>query len=536
MKTLAAVLLVGLSWAATALPSRASSTHAELGTSAAVDQDGRLWIAYTERAGDAAHVMVRQSDDNGASWRSPMRVNAKAEPIAADGENRPKLAFGSKGEMYVSWTLPTSAQYTGDVRFARSLDGGGHWSTPAVVHRDRQLITHRFESMLVDGAGRIWIAWIDKRDLQQAQADQREYAGAAIYYAYSEDRGASWRGDFKLADHTCECCRIALSTDNAGRAVALWRHVFPPNERDHALALLDPKGSTPIARVTFDRWRIDACPHHGPSLAFAADGTRHAVWFNQVDNQGRAFYGRLGDSGPTNVQALPPGATHADVAAVGEMVAVVWKRFDGTATQVESLISTDRGGHFSAGPALQSSTDSDQPHLVTTKDNILVVWRHADGVSVQGMRDPSRATSVSRQTSVAARAPTPPLKPFSRKTLINIERDYRGQSFWLVLWDLECVYCVQSLRNLAAAQRIDPDLKVVTITTDPITSAPRIAERLSALGIRSDAYAFSDDSSDALRYAIDSSWAGEKPRAYHYTPSGTRRPITGVLTSTQFSE
>ncbi len=101
------------------------------------------------------------------------------------------------------------------------------------MHHDRQLITHRFESLLVDRTGRVWVAWIDKRDLGVAQAAKREYAGAAVYYAYSDDRGAKvGRAIIKLADNSCECCRIALTLDSKGRAVAMWRHVFPGSERD----------------------------------------------------------------------------------------------------------------------------------------------------------------------------------------------------------------------------------------------------------------------------------------------------------------
>src|SRR5690606_12447490 len=157
---------------------------------------------------------------------------------------------------------------------------------------------------------------------------------------------------------SCECCRIALTQDAAGRAVAMWRHIFAPNERDHAYAVLDEGGDSIVQRTTFDRWRVDACPHHGPSLAFTADGVRHAVWFNLVQDEGRAFYGRFADS-PTpqhtsqdvsaHIQALPAGATHADIAASGNTLAVAWKRFDGTLTKLESWISTDGGEHFSPG-------------------------------------------------------------------------------------------------------------------------------------------------------------------------------------------
>jgi hypothetical protein len=414
----------------------------------------------------------------------------------------------------VTWTSPTSAQFTGDIRFARSLDGGRTWSAPAVVHHDRQLITHRFESLIVDPQGRLWAAWVDKRDLKAAEQAGRPYRGAAIYYAYSDDRGATWSNDTKLADSSCECCRIALALNAQGRVGAMWRHVFEPNERDHAFALLGT--STPaVERVTRDRWRVDACPHQGPSLAFGPDGTRHAVWFNQVEGQGHAFYGQLTQQEPTNVRMLPAGATHADVAVVGSRVAVAWKRFDGNVTKIESLLSTDSGKSFAPGPSLQTAGDSDQPRLVTAGQRMLLVWRNADGIAVRDLTAPPEFN-----TSV---------QPFDRETLATIEQQHARSPFWLVLWDLECPYCMKSLSNLAAAQRSDPQLKVVTVSTDPIDSAQEIAARLAQLGVRSEAYAFGDAPREALQYAIDATWMGEKPRAYRYGADGEREAISGVI-------
>jgi hypothetical protein len=492
----------------------ATMDRAALGTSAAVDPAGRLWIAYTQPAGDAKQVvLLRRSDDDGATWQQAVRVNEVAEPVAAEGENRPKLAFGPRSEIYVTWTAPTSEKFTGDIRFARSLDGGKTWSAPTVVHHDRQLITHRFESLIVDRQGHLWVAWVDKRDLKVAEEAGRAYRGAAIYYTHSGDRGATWKDETKLADSSCECCRIALAVDTQGRVAAMWRHVFEPNERDHAFAFLGPP-KLPIERATVDRWRIDACPHHGPSLVFGPDGTRHAVWFNQVDGQGRAFYGQLSKSGPTNVRTLPAGATHADVAVTGRTVAVAWKRFDGSVTKVESLISNDAGLSFAPGPSLETATDSDQPRLATAGQRITVVWRSADRIAVRDLVAPAFDTRV---------------KPFERETRAAIERQYARTPFWLVLWDLECPYCMKSLSHLAAAQRADPQLKVVTISTDPVQSADEIAARLAQLGVKSDAYAFGDAPREALQYAIDALWLGEKPRAYRYDADGKREAISGVI-------
>jgi hypothetical protein len=77
------------------------------------------------------------------------------------------------------------------------------------------------------------------------QARPRAGAGAALYYSVSEDSGATFKGDFKVADHSCECCRIALALTRDGKVAAMWRHVFEPNVRDHAFAILPSDGRSP---------------------------------------------------------------------------------------------------------------------------------------------------------------------------------------------------------------------------------------------------------------------------------------------------
>jgi len=151
---------------------------------------------------------------------------------------------------------------------------------------------------------------------------------------------------------------------------------------------------------------------------------------------------------------------------------------------------------------------------VTAQQRILVVWRNADGIAVRDLAAPTLDSRV---------------QPFNRDTLAAIERQHARSPFWVVLWDLECPYCMKSLSHLAAAQRTDPQLKIVTISTDPMQSADEIAARLAQLGVRSEAYAFGDAPSAALQYAIDPTWLGEKPRAYRYDASGKREAISGVI-------
>ena len=352
----------------------AAKVRIDLGASAAFDaRSGDLWAVYKQ--GD--HVMLTRSADAGRTWSEAQPVNPKPEKVAADGDARPKIALGSEGEIYVTWTTPLSKPYTGNVRFARSVDAGETFSEPVTVNADRQEITHRFDALAVDREGRIFVAWIDKRDLVAAKAaGNGAYRGAAVYYAVSDDRGASFRGDYKLADHSCECCRIGLYAAADGGVLAMWRHVFEPNVRDHALARIDASGAAgPVRRVTFDDWRIDACPHHGPSVVGDAKGTLHAVWFTAGDRHSGVYYGRLGEGAVDGLRRLGgDAAAHADIAAAGDRVAVAWKEFDGQRTQLRAMVSDDGGRTWREHRLAATDGASGQPMVLEHEGRFHVFW------------------------------------------------------------------------------------------------------------------------------------------------------------------
>lgn len=368
---------------APAMPAKAKKMKVELGASALFAPDGQLY-AVAKRG---EHLLLYRSTDEGASWSAPVVVNAQPEAISADGENRPKLAFTREGALLVSWTKPLSKPNTGEIRLARAADGE-HFSVPITVHRDRAEITHRFESMLVARDGRVLLAWIDKRDLEKAKAGKEAYRGAAIYAAVSTDGGRSFLPEKKLADHSCECCRLTSASDADGTPLFMWRHVFAPNERDHAIVRVKADGSPEtLLRATFDRWKIDGCPHHGPSLAVDSDGIRHAVWFNQKDGEGRVFYGRLGAddaAGAVDGQRTvgDAHAEHADLAVAGKRVAVVWKAFDGAQAKLQAELSVDGGKTFRSLELAVSAGPSDQPRALWRGERLYAFWHTAN----EGMR------------------------------------------------------------------------------------------------------------------------------------------------------
>ena len=350
----------------------------ELGASATFDSHGRLWLV------DAAdgHVRLRHSDDDGRTLIAPVEVNATAERIYAEGENRPKIAFGPHDAIYVSWSQPRAQPWTGFVRFARSLDGGEHFSTPLTVHHDRAEITHRFDALAVDGHGRIVIAWIDKRDVIAATAHGKPYLGAAVYYSWSDNGGRSFVPERKLVDQSCECCRIALARTPGGDVAAFFRSVYGDNIRDHAYAVLHTDDQPSHAtRATFSDWQIAGCPHHGPGLAIGSDGVRHAVWYEAKDKP-TIHYGQLDPGQPPqhSLVMAGPGASHADVAVHDRTVWVVWNQVGADGYALMLRRSTDNGRQFDAAREIARSSGAvASPQLLQKQGRAFVAWNTASG-------------------------------------------------------------------------------------------------------------------------------------------------------------
>lgn len=372
-----------------------------LAMGAAFSPTGELWVVALN---EQQRLTVQTSADDGRSWREPRVLDTGGDKIAADGENRPKLVFGPAGRAVITYTEPMAKPYTGQIRMLRSQDGGRTFSTPFTVHQDRQLITHRFESVAFDARGTLHTVWVDKRDLElqlkaapavpaEAAASggrrarpQVGYRGAALYRNESTDGGQTFGPDIKLADHSCECCRIALAPTPDGSLVALWRHVFEPNQRDHAFAPLSSARASVPMRSTFDRWAIDACPHHGPGLAPAATGGYHAVWYGERAGEGRVRYGRLAADGSPAGEALPlpdDRAEHAMVQTAGPRVAIVWRSFDGQATRWRAWLSPDDGRTFALRELGRSADDNDHPLLALKGSEIFALWRTLKGVQVE---------------------------------------------------------------------------------------------------------------------------------------------------------
>jgi len=360
-----------------------------LAVSVAMDAQGAVW-RVTEKDG---MVMVDVSRDLAKTFSKQLAVNSAPQKIAADGEARPKIAIGPQGQVYITWTEALKQPYAGYIWFARSINQGKSFEKPFIVHQDRAEITHRFDSINLAKNGTITVSWVDKRDLIAAKAAGRPYEGAAIYYARSFDNGASFVAEKKLADSSCECCRIAMTNKPDGTAVAMWRHVFAGNERDHMIAEIPNSASQPavIKRATYGRWKIDGCPHHGAALVSGGEGQDwwgyHMAWFdggNDANGQSAGLYyarmdGVAWASTPAKKFAGSKNlAGHPALLSVGENVYLVWRESEAKTHKILGKYSDDGGRNWSEPKLLAESTGkADYPHLVSRDKQVYLAWQTA---------------------------------------------------------------------------------------------------------------------------------------------------------------
>ena len=345
-----------------------------LAVDATFDASGKLWQASVKDG----RVMVSQSDNQGKTFSTSVPVNPESELVAAVGENRPKILVGSNGNIYISYTQNLETPFAGNIRFSRSVDGGKNFSTPITVNNNLDPITHSFDAMGVNERGQIYIVWLDKRDISIATKNGEKYSGLAIYYALSDDEGKTFHTNIKAADHSCECCRVAMAMDKDGTPIIVWRHIFGKNIRDHAMMRLDGK-SQPI-RLSYENWEVDACPHHGPAISIANDGNYHFVWFSNSSERHGLFYSYSSDQGkhfsrPLNFGNFQAQASHPDILSLGQRVFIAWKEFDGMATGIYLIHSIDGGNIWSAPQKIASTAgSSDYPFLVSDGNKNYLSW------------------------------------------------------------------------------------------------------------------------------------------------------------------
>ncbi|MBV8881284.1 MAG: exo-alpha-sialidase [Planctomycetaceae bacterium] len=322
MKTLSGVLLLLACSCSSTGPSAAPAIWEPEARAVGKGRDGQilvwpsespslLFAAPGEKPG-AMDLIYRGSHDEAATFEHPIRVNPIPGEVGAHGENAPQIRIGPGTELMAAW------EGRGEIRFARCVDFGHSFLPAVTVNDDGADAYQSFFAMETGPDGSLVLAWIDFRD------SKTEPPGtASIYLARSSDRGATFEKNVKVAGGVCPCCRPAIAIGRDGTIHVAWRHVLEQSARDIVVSSSTDRGrswSAPV-RVANDDWRLDGCPHSGPTMAVLPSGL-FIAWYTGAKDKASLQVARSTDGGKSFGAGVPVESTlndanHPHLVAVG---------------------------------------------------------------------------------------------------------------------------------------------------------------------------------------------------------------------------
>ncbi len=376
------------------------STLAVAGTSSTSPSIGvvgnRIVVVWIATTGDESSVYAAVSQDDGGTFGPPVQVNDVTGDVRVGGDQGPRVA-GSADDISVVWASKLGG--TSRIRMARSIDGGRSFAAATTVSGDGLTGARGWASIAGDGAGTLHTAWLDGRDAQSGMegmpmTDMGTHAMRQDLYQ------AVWRAggavtETRVATGVCFCCKTAVAVAPNGTTYVAWRHVYPTNLRDMAVARSVDDGRTFSApvRVSEDHWQVAGCPEDGPAIAADRRSILHVLWATMDPATGKkgVFHTTSSDGGRTFVPRtqLATGAAHPQLASLDGGVAAVWDEETPGGQQIKlaildspSRLSFGAADRTSPSWALGGGEAGTRPAVAATQRAIVVVWTTQVGTNM----------------------------------------------------------------------------------------------------------------------------------------------------------
>jgi len=358
----------------------------------------RVVAVWTSTLKDVMDVYTAISENGGATFSSPQRVNDRPGDASSNAEQPPRVT-ATQAAITVMW--PSRLDGKSAMRLARSTDGGRTFS-PAMTLHDTALTGARGWHSLTPGRdGAVHAVWLDGRDADPAHRHHggAQHAGGAsntagdprqdVYQAVVGPDGAV--AESHVARDVCYCCKTAVAVGPSGRVNVAWRHIFPESMRDIAMATSTDGGRTysPLTRVSEDKWQLSGCPDDGPAMAAGAHDAIHLVWptlvnlptpqkaiFYTSTTDGRTFAPRIRLTVDDREDAAHPQIA---VSLNGHHVAAVWDEQQGDTRSVVARLASSMKGSFGPPHTLNEGRSAFYPHVISVSDGFAVAWAERAG-------------------------------------------------------------------------------------------------------------------------------------------------------------
>lgn len=293
----------------------------------AVNAKGVLHLLYFKGDPGAGDVFYVHSDDYGATFSKPLRVNSKPGSAIAIGNVRgAHLALGRNGRVHVAFMGSDKAEPRGPNKetpliYARLNDEGTAFEPQRnVIHTAYGL--NGGASLAADGAGNVYVAWH-----AGAMREKQDEKVRWIWVAHSTDDGKTFAQEkraYREPTGACGCCGMRAFADSKGNVYTFYRAATEGIHRDMVL-LTSTDHATTFRGEKVHEWESDNCPMSTMAFAETADKvltaweTGDQVYFARIDRSTGKRSAPLAAPGEATLRKHPVVAGNQR----GEMI-LVW--------------------------------------------------------------------------------------------------------------------------------------------------------------------------------------------------------------------
>lgn len=287
------------------------------------DAKGKVVMSFgKEIKGEAAVLCYSFFNSKEKKFEQPIEIPS-SKGVELHGENAPKMLFKPNGDIIAVWGIdnPTpKKKYGGLIQYSQSFDKGKSWTPATALVKDTTGIDQRYFDIDLLPNGEAAIIWLDNRSKTELQ-------GSSLYYAETKEK-SGFQNEKSIGETTCQCCRTDLYIGKKGVIYAAYRDIINDEIRDMVLSYSQDNGKTfsEPKRISPDDWKINGCPHTGPTMTQNNEGL-HFAWFTMGGGAG-VFYANSSDNGISFSQRESvsdnPSAKHPQISTLKNDVLIVW--------------------------------------------------------------------------------------------------------------------------------------------------------------------------------------------------------------------
>ncbi|MFD2909490.1 hypothetical protein ACFSX9_12190 [Flavobacterium ardleyense] len=306
-----------------------------------------------------------------------------AKGVKLHEENAPKIAFRSDGTVVAVWGVDNTSEakkYGGRIFYSQSFDKGKSWTEATPLVTDETSIDQRYFDIEKLSDGEIGIIWLDSRTSSKLQ-------GSTLFFAATKGT-LGFLNEKPIAETTCQCCRTDLFINENGFINVAFRDIINDEIRDMSICISKNNGKTfsKPKRISEDNWKINGCPHTGPTIAENINGL-HFAWFTMGNGSGVYYCNSIDGANTFSKResvSIKSSAKHPQITTgKNQHVYIVWDEIndvDGIDTFQVGLQERDEYGELIVTKFISDAKQNAVYPVIKNiqNDNLLIAWVNRD--------------------------------------------------------------------------------------------------------------------------------------------------------------